>query len=95
MKIKLPDPRTRDGIKTITRVLVARATSFTIVALIRQNVETNDKALQDAGLLVGSYVIGEMVADATHEYVNQKIDEIADALDALKDVTAELQAAPA
>jgi hypothetical protein len=93
MKIKLPDPRTRDGIKTITRFVVARATSFTVIAIIRQNVET-EKALQDAGVLVGSYVIGEMVADATHEYVNQQIDEIADALTAIKAVKAEIEYPP-
>jgi hypothetical protein len=92
MKIKLPDPRTRDGIKTITRFVVARATSFTVIALIRQNVET-EKALQDAGVYIGSYVIGEMVADATHDYVNNQIDEFADAINAMKAVKAEIEQA--
>jgi transketolase len=90
MKIKLPDPRTRDGIKTITRFIVARATSFTVMAIIRQNVET-DNSLQDASVFVGAYVIGDMVADATKPYVNAQIDEIAEAIAAIKEAQAELQ----
>jgi hypothetical protein len=91
MKIKLPDPRTRDGIKTIARFIVARSTSFTVMAIIRQNVET-DNSLQDASVFVGAYVIGDLVADATKPYVDNQIDEIAEAIDAFKAVKAELQA---
>jgi hypothetical protein len=91
MKIKLPDPRTRDGIKTIVRFIVARSTSFTVMAIIRQNVEA-ENGLQDAGVFVGAYVIGDMVADATKPYVDRQIDEFAEALDAIKAMKAEIDA---
>lgn len=84
MKIKLPDPRTREGVKTIVRFIVARATSITIVTLIKTNTET-ENALQDASVFIGAHVLGEMVADATGPYVDQQIDEIADAIAAAKD----------
>lgn len=91
MKIKLPDPRTRDGIKTIVRFVVARATTFTVMAVIRQNVET-DSTLQDASVFVGAYVIGDMVGDATHELVDNQIDEIAEAITAIKQAKNEIAA---
>jgi hypothetical protein len=80
MKIKLPtmpDPRTREGVKKIARFVVARATSYTVVKIIDQNVET-DNRLQDAGVYIGAHVIGEMVADRTEELVNRKVDHYAD-----------------
>jgi hypothetical protein len=98
MKIKLPslpDPRTRDGIKTIVNFIVAKATTYTIMTLIRQNVDT-ENGLQDASLFIGAYVMGDMVGDATEPYVNKQIDEIADALadaaEQFKAAKAELQA---
>jgi hypothetical protein len=86
MKIKLPDPRTREGVKVIVRFIVARATAFTIVAIIRNNTDP-DNPLETAGVFVGSHVLGEMVADATEPYVNNQIDEIADAIAAARNGT--------
>lgn len=79
IKIKLPDPRTREGIKTISRFIVARATSITIVTLVHQNVDPETK-LQAASTVIGAHVLGEMVADATKPYVDRQIDELADVL---------------
>jgi len=76
--IKLPDPRTREGIKTISRFLVARATAATVVTLINQNIETENR-LQDASVYIGSHIMGEMVADQTKPRVDAKIDMMADA----------------
>lgn len=80
MKIpKLPDIRTREGIKTVARFIVARATSVTIVTIINQNVDDDElSSYKKAGVFVGSHVLGEMVANATEEYVNNQIDSIAD-----------------
>lgn len=79
MKINLPDPRTRDGVKTIARFLVARLTSICVVTVITQNADP-ETSLQTAGVYVGSHVIGEMVADATKPFVDKQIDEIADGI---------------
>jgi hypothetical protein len=88
---KLPDPRTRDGVKTIVRFIVARATSITIVAIIDQNLETEElSAYKNAGVIIGSHVLGEMVADATHEYVDNKVDYFAELFTTAKE-TAEAQ----
>jgi hypothetical protein len=76
---KLPDPRTRAGVKTISRFLVARATSVTVGALITQNMDPETR-LQALSLFVGSHAIGEIVADKTHEYVDKKVDMVADML---------------
>lgn len=83
MKIHLPDPRTRDGIKTISRFVVARLTSICVVTVISQNTDP-ETPLQTAGVFVGSHVLGEMVADATKPFVDRQIDEWADAVDAVK-----------
>jgi hypothetical protein len=79
MKINLPDPRTREGVKTISRFVVARLTSICVVTVISQNTDP-ETPMQTAGVLVGSHVIGEMVADATKPFVDRQIDELADAL---------------
>lgn len=79
IKIKLPDPRTREGIKTISRFVVARLTSVCVVTVINQNTDP-ETPLETAGVFVGAHVIGEMVADATKPFVDRQIDEIADAI---------------
>jgi hypothetical protein len=79
MKIKLPDPRTREGIKTIVRFIVGRATSATIVTIVHSNTDP-ENAYQTASVFIGAHVLGEMVADATAPFVDKQIDEIADAI---------------
>lgn len=86
---KLPDPRTREGLKSYARFIVARATSITIVTVIHQNVETDELAAHSrAGVLVGSHVLGEMVADATKPFVDRQIDDLADAINEMKNLSA-------
>lgn len=69
--IKLPDPRTRDGIKTIARFVVARATSITVVAIINQNIDPDElPAYKEASVFIGAHVLGEIVAGHTEKYVN-------------------------
>lgn len=85
---KLPDPRTREGIKSYARFIVARATSITIVTVVNQNIDTEELAARNrAGVFVGAHVLGEMVADATGPFVNRQIDEFADAMTAMKDLS--------
>lgn len=77
MKITIPDLRTREGIKSVVRFIVARATSICVVTVIHQNVEP-ENGLQTASVFIGAHVLGEMVADATAPFVNRQIDELAD-----------------
>jgi len=92
---KLPDPRTRDGIKSYARFIVARSTSITIVTLVNQNVDTEDLATHNkVGVVVGAHVLGEMVADATKPFVDRQIDEAAETLAAFKQAAAEAQEEP-
>lgn len=87
---KLPDPRTREGIKSYARFIVARATSITIVTVIHQNVDTDElSGYNRAGVFVGSHVIGEMVADATKPFVDSQIDSLADAIHEMKNIGAD------
>jgi hypothetical protein len=98
MKITLPDPRTREGIKSIVRFIVARATSICVVTVINRTVESEEdelRAYQSAGVFIGAHVIGEMVADATGPFVDRQIDELADMLTETKEAVAEIQATPA
>lgn len=90
MKIKLPNPRTREGVKTILRFIVARATSFTIVAIIHNNTDP-DNPLETAGVFIGAHVLGEMVADATGPYIDSQVDEYAEAIAAIKASRAEIE----
>lgn len=85
MKINLPNLRTREGIKTVTRFIVARATSICVVTVINQNVDSDElRAHNRAGVFIGAHVIGEMVADATAPFVDKTIDEYADAIADMK-----------
>ncbi len=89
----LPDLRTREGIKTAARFLVARATSICVVTVIVQNVDTEElPAYKTASVFVGSHVIGEIVADKTKPYVDKKVDEYADQFLAAKEEAAKIQA---
>jgi hypothetical protein len=80
MKLRI----TRDGVKTVSRFIVARATSITVVTLINQNVDPETR-MQEAGVFIGAHVLGEMVADSTKPYVDRQIDEIADAFTNMQD----------
>lgn len=92
---KLPDPRTRDGLKSYARFIVARATSITIVTIIHQNVETDElRPHNRAGVFVGSHVLGEMVADATKPFVDRQIDELADTVNAIRNPGADEEEDP-
>jgi hypothetical protein len=74
---------TRDRVKSVSRFIVARATSIMVVTVINQNVEPENR-LQDASVFIGAHVLGEIVADATHGYVDKQIDELADLAASLK-----------
>lgn len=81
----LPDLRTRDGWKRVSRFIVARATSITVVTVINQNVDKDDlKTYEQVGVVVGSHVLGEMVAEATKPFVDKQIDSAADAIAEMK-----------
>lgn len=86
---KLPDPRTREGLKSYARFIVARATSITIVTVIHQNVDSDELSSRNrAGVFIGAHALGEMVADATKPFVDRQIDDIAEAITAMKDHSA-------
>ncbi|MFL6416798.1 MAG: hypothetical protein ACJ74Y_14135 [Bryobacteraceae bacterium] len=74
---------TRAGVKTVSRFIVARATSIMVVTVINQNVDPETR-LQSASTFIGAHVVGEIVADATHGYVDKQIDELADLAASLK-----------
>lgn len=94
MKIQLPDPRTREGIKSIVRFIVARATSICVVTVINRTVDSDEeelRAYQSASVFIGAHVIGEMVAEATAPFVDRQIDEIADMFSEAKEELAEIE----
>lgn len=64
--------------KSIARLVATRAVSGVVVTLAHQNLDTTDfTRLQKAGVYVGAYLIGSMVADAAADHVSDKIDMIA------------------
>jgi len=67
---------TREHVKTVANVIVARSVSVVIVTATHQNVTTFTK-LQSAELYVGAFVLGSMVASAAQEHTSKKIDEAA------------------
>ena len=67
---------TRAGIKTVARFVVARTVSTTISLIIEKNAKP-ENPYEVASVHIGSFVLGEMVADMTKPYVDSQIDELA------------------
>lgn len=77
-------PKTaRDRIKFVAGIVVTSSVSKVIVSLAHQNVTTATN-VQTAQLYIGAYVLGSMVASSASEYVDGKIDRLADAIAKLK-----------
>ena len=62
--------------KLIARTIVGVGTTMTTASIIRNNTAPQNVAEQ-AAIASSSVVIGMMAADATQEYTDAKIDEIA------------------
>lgn len=66
-----------DLTKSVINFIVGAGTTKIVSQVVQNN--TNPKnAAENAQLVAGSVVLGCMAADATREYTNAKIDEIAD-----------------
>lgn len=71
--------------KTILRLIATRATSGVVVTLAHQNIDNTDfTRLQKAGVYVGAYLVGSMVADAAADHVSEKFDSIVKAIGEMK-----------
>lgn len=62
--------------KQIATIVVGFSTSGIIKGIIKNNVAT-ETAFEKANVLVGSLVLGGIVADASKTYVETKIDKLA------------------
>lgn len=59
--------------KTIVKFVAGRSVSVTVATIVHQNVTTETKA-QKAQVAVGAYVVSEMVAAKTRDYVGDRFD---------------------
>ena len=73
-----------DLIKKITSTIVAVGTGKITYAIIRNNVET-ENIVDQVTVAAGSFAIGGIVAKASEQYTNQMIDEVAEAINNIKD----------
>lgn len=81
-------PSKLDTTKSIARLIATRATSGVVVTLAHQNIDMNDfSRLQKAGVYVGAYLIGSMVADAAADHLSDKIDSIVKVVSEFKNAT--------
>jgi len=69
----LKDKSKTDIAKSVARFVVARCVGTTISTVITQNVEV-EKPVDKAQIVIGSHVIGSLVAKQTETYVDEKID---------------------
>jgi hypothetical protein len=74
---------TRDNVKTVVNFVVARSVSGVIVTALHQNVTTETR-MQNLQLYIGAYVVGSMVADRAQDHVEKTIDQIATAIETVK-----------
>ena len=66
---------TRDHVKTGAKFVVGSSVSFTVNAVLRNNA-ASDKTYQQVEIVVGSCVIGWMVAEKAEDWTDAKIDAI-------------------
>ncbi|QGJ89667.1 hypothetical protein SEA_ODESZA_56 [Gordonia Phage Odesza] len=75
-------------IKLITSTIVGLGTTKIITTIIKNNVDPQN-AVDAVTITAGSFVLGGMVADASKQYTDKTIDNIADAIKNLKKQEAE------
>lgn len=75
-------------IKLVTSTIVGLGTTKIVTTIIKNNVDPQT-AVDAVTITAGSFVIGGMVADASKQYTDKTIDNIADAIKSLKKATAE------
>lgn len=62
--------------KTVTNFVVGASTTHVVTSIIKNQLSPRNKT-EEVELVVGSMVIGSMVADASKKYTGAKIDEMA------------------
>uniref|UniRef100_A0AAU8GPN8 Holin n=1 Tax=Gordonia phage Petito TaxID=3158876 RepID=A0AAU8GPN8_9CAUD len=75
-------------IKLVTSTIVGLGTTKIVTTIIKNNVDPQT-AVDAVTITAGSFVIGGMVADASKQYTDKTIDNIADAIKSLKKAPAE------
>lgn len=75
-------------IKLVTSTIVGLGTTKIITTIIKNNVDPQT-AVDAVTITAGSFVLGGMVADASKQYTDKTIDNIADAIKSLKKQEAE------
>ncbi|AVO25296.1 hypothetical protein PBI_GRAVY_56 [Gordonia phage Gravy] len=75
-------------IKLVTSTIVGLGTTKIITTIIKNNVDPQN-AVDAVTITAGSFVLGGMVADASKQYTDKTIDNIADAIKNLKKQEAE------
>lgn len=70
-------------VRSIAQIIVTGSVSSVVSVAIKNNV-TPESKLQKTQLYVGAWVLGSMVASAAGDYIDTKIDKIADAWDEFK-----------
>jgi hypothetical protein len=67
--------------KTVVKLVARRTVSGVVVTLAHQNLNTTDfSKMQKASVYVGTYLIGAMVADAAADRVDNKINDLVEAV---------------
>lgn len=67
----------RDITKTIAKFVVGTSVGYTVSSAIANNAPANN-TLQKTEVVVGSYVVGAMVAESTEDWTYRKVDAIFD-----------------
>lgn len=62
--------------KTVANFVVGASTTHVVTSIIKNQLSPRNKT-EEVELVVGSMVIGSMVADASKKYTGAKIDEMA------------------
>jgi hypothetical protein len=80
-----------DIAKTATKLVVGTSVSFIAKQVIQNNV-TPETTVQRAETIVGSLVLGAMIAQAAEKYTDAQIDQLVDGWNKLKTKIAETKA---
>jgi hypothetical protein len=76
-------------LKTITSTIVGIGTGKIVHGIISTNVDT-ESPVDKTTVFAASFVIGGMAAEATKQYTDRMIDEVADLFTSIKTPTEEL-----
>lgn len=79
-------PRTnaQNIVKAVVTFAASVSTYAVTTAVIRNNVSDPETKAQKAALAVGSYVIGQTVAEKTRRWTDAKVEQIFTAVDEIK-----------